>query len=133
MIASALAGPSVSSVTAARYAESTPPLNPMATRPRAVSQAVSARSFDSAVILGNVADPSRGATSASMFPHVFFLAFQLWSDELMRSRLTRSLRSPALIAALMAGGGIATTATAQLGISERAVPGTYAITNARIV
>jgi len=46
----------------------------------------------------------------------------------MRSRLTRS---PALALALLSGA--ATTATAQLGVSERVVPGTYAITNARIV
>jgi imidazolonepropionase-like amidohydrolase len=46
----------------------------------------------------------------------------------MRSRLTRSA---ALVLALMAGS--ATTAMAQLGVSEPAVPGTYAITNARIV
>jgi imidazolonepropionase-like amidohydrolase len=43
----------------------------------------------------------------------------------MRSRFTR----PAL--ALTLASGFATTATAQLG--ERAIPGTYAITNARIV
>ena len=43
----------------------------------------------------------------------------------MRSRFTR----PALTLALLTG--IATTATAQLG--ERVIPGTYAITNARIV
>src|SRR5262245_35106042 len=43
----------------------------------------------------------------------------------MRSRFTR----PALAVAMLAG--IATTATAQLG--ERAIPGTYAITNAKIV
>src|SRR5688572_32162547 len=49
----------------------------------------------------------------------------LRSESLMRSRLTRI---PAL-AALMTG--IATTAAAQLG--ERAIPGTYAITSARIV
>jgi imidazolonepropionase-like amidohydrolase len=46
----------------------------------------------------------------------------------MRSRLTRT---PALAFALLSG--VAATATAQLGVSERAVPGTYAITNARIV
>jgi imidazolonepropionase-like amidohydrolase len=46
----------------------------------------------------------------------------------MRSRLTRST---ALALALLAGP--ATAAVAQLGVSERAVPGTYAITNARIV
>jgi imidazolonepropionase-like amidohydrolase len=46
----------------------------------------------------------------------------------MRSRLTRT---PALALALISG--VATTATAQLGVSERAVPGTYAITNAKIV
>ena len=46
----------------------------------------------------------------------------------MRSRLTRT---PALALALLSGA--ATAATAQLGVSERAVPGTYAITNARIV
>lgn len=46
----------------------------------------------------------------------------------MLSRLTRST---ALSAALLTGSGIAATATAQLG--ERAIPGTYAITNARIV
>lgn len=43
----------------------------------------------------------------------------------MRSRFTR----PALALVLLSG--LATTATAQLG--ERAIPGTYAITNARIV
>jgi imidazolonepropionase-like amidohydrolase len=63
-----------------------------------------------------------------MFRDVFFVAFQSRSDELMRSRLTRS---PALALALVTG--FATTAAAQLGVSERAVPGTYAITNARIV
>ncbi len=47
----------------------------------------------------------------------------------MRSRLTRSSRSPTLALAFLTG--LATTATAQLG--ERAIPGTYAITNARIV
>jgi len=47
----------------------------------------------------------------------------------MRFRLTPSSRAPALVLALMTG--LATTATAQLG--ERAIPGTYAITNARIV
>lgn len=46
----------------------------------------------------------------------------------MRSRFTLS-RSPALALALTAG--IATTAMAQLG--ERAIPGVYAITNARVV
>lgn len=46
----------------------------------------------------------------------------------MRSRLTRS---PALALALLTGA--ATTVTAQLGVSERAVPGAYAITNAKIV
>jgi imidazolonepropionase-like amidohydrolase len=47
----------------------------------------------------------------------------------MLSRLTRSTALSALLT--VSGGGIATTATAQLG--ERAIPGTYAITNARIV
>lgn len=46
----------------------------------------------------------------------------------MRSRLTRPA---ALAVALLTGPG--TAALAQLGVSERAVPGTYAITNARIV
>ncbi len=46
----------------------------------------------------------------------------------MRSRLTCS---SALAVALLTGS--ATAAVAQLGVSERAVPGTYAITNARIV
>ena len=45
----------------------------------------------------------------------------------MRSRFTRV---PVAAAMLM---GLATSAAAQLGVSERAVPGTYAITNARIV
>jgi imidazolonepropionase-like amidohydrolase len=44
----------------------------------------------------------------------------------MRSRLTR----PVVLAAALTAG-VATTAAAQLG--ERAIPGTYAITNARIV
>lgn len=46
----------------------------------------------------------------------------------MRFRLTRS---PAFVLALILG--VATAAAAQLGVSGRAVPGTYAITNARIV
>lgn len=46
----------------------------------------------------------------------------------MQSRFTLS---PVLVLGLMTG--LATTASAQLGVSERAVPGTYAITNARIV
>src|SRR5438046_134313 len=45
----------------------------------------------------------------------------------MRSRLTPAVRSLMLLA------GIATQAAAQLGVSDRAIPGTYAITNARIV
>jgi imidazolonepropionase-like amidohydrolase len=46
----------------------------------------------------------------------------------MRSRLTRT---PALALALLSG--LATTATAQLGVKRQPVPGTYAITNAKIV
>ena len=45
----------------------------------------------------------------------------------MRSSFTRI---PAAAAMLL---GLASSATAQLGVSDRAVPGTYAITNARIV
>src|SRR5215213_7611237 len=45
----------------------------------------------------------------------------------MRSCFTRI---PIAAAMLM---GLASSATAQLGVSDRAVPGTYAITNARIV
>src|SRR5688572_30299065 len=45
----------------------------------------------------------------------------------MRSRFTRV---PVAAAMLM---GLATSAAAQLGVSDRAVPGTYAITNARII
>lgn len=46
----------------------------------------------------------------------------------MRSCFTRV---PVVAAAMFAG--LASSATAQLGVSDRAVPGTYAITNARIV
>src|SRR5690242_4394342 len=50
------------------------------------------------------------------------------SNSLMRSRFTRL---SALTAALLTG--VATVASAQLGVKDRAVPTTFAITNAKIV
>lgn len=48
----------------------------------------------------------------------------------MRFSFTLVPRIPRVLAMLV---GLASSATAQLGVSDRAVPGTYAITNARIV